>query len=129
MTDNDAAKALTQITVRGRQGHDDHDFAGCSDVERSLASYSVDCPAEAGYDVAERAIIDVKDARPRDRTLLEVQLVSLVEVIVNHCGQEIVCRGDCVEVSGQVQIHLLEWQYLALTAARCSSFDAESRAH
>ena len=87
LTDNDAAKALTQVTIRGRQGHDDHDFAGCSDVERSLASHSVDCPAQADYDVAERSIIDVKDARPRDRTLLEVQLISLVEVIVNHCGQ------------------------------------------
>ena len=66
LANNDAAKALTQVTIRGRQGHDDHDFAGCSDIERSLASHTVDCTTQAGYDVAKRSIIDIKDARPCD---------------------------------------------------------------
>ena len=58
-----------------------------------------------------------------------MELISLMQVVIDHCRQQVVCSCDRVEIAGQVQIHLLEWQDLALTAARCSSFDAESRAH
>ena len=58
-----------------------------------------------------------------------MELISLMQVVINHCRQQVVCSCDCVEIAGQVQIHLLEWQDLALAIAGRSAFDAESRPH
>ena len=52
-----------------------------------------------------------------------------MQVVINHRRQQVVCSCDRVEIAGQVQIHLLEWQDLALAIAGRSAFDAESRAH
>ena len=58
-----------------------------------------------------------------------MELISLMQVVIDHCGQQVVCSCDRVEIAGQVQIHLFEWQDLALAIAGRTAFDTESRAH
>ena len=79
--------------------------------------------------MTQRAVINVQNAWPRDGAFLDVELISLMQVVIDHCRQQVVCSCDRVEIAGQVQIHLLEWQDLALAIAGRSAFDAESRAH
>ncbi len=42
-------------------------------------------------------------------------LISLMQVVIDHCRQQVVCSWRLREIAGRkVQIHLLEWQDLAL---------------
>ena len=57
--------------------------------------------------MAQGAVVDVQDARPGDRPLIDAQSIAVVEVVVDEgppagCG-----RRDGVEISRQVQIHAL----------------------
>ena len=129
LTDHNASQTLAEVRVRGGQGHDDHNLAGGGDIKGRLASHAINCATQARDDVAQRAVINVQNARPRDGAFLDVELISLMQVVIDHCRQQVVCSCDRVEIAGQVQIHLLEWQDLALAIAGCTAFDTESRPH
>ena len=60
---------------------------------------------------------------------VEAQLVALVQVVVDHRGEQVVRRRDGVEVAGEVQVELLHRQDLAVAAAGGAALDAERRAH
>ena len=129
LTDHNASQTLAEVRVRGGKGHDDHNLAGGGDIKGRLTSHAINCATQARDDVTQRAVINVQNAWPRDGAFLDVELISLMQVVIDHCRQQVVCSCDRVEIAGQVQIHLLEWQDLALAIAGRSAFDAESRAH
>ena len=60
---------------------------------------------------------------------VEVELVALVEVVVEHRRQQVVGRRDRVEVAGEVQVEQLHRDHLAVAAAGRAALDAERRAH
>ena len=60
---------------------------------------------------------------------VEVELVALVQVVVDHRRQQVVGSGDGVEVAGEVQVEQLHRDDLAVAAAGGAALDAERRAH
>ena len=85
--------------------------------------------AEADDDVAQRPVVDVEHAAPGDVVQVEAELVALVQVVVDHRRQQVVRRGDGVEVAGEVQVEQLHRDHLAVAAAGRAALDAEGRAH
>ena len=80
-------------------------------------------------DVAQRAVVDVEHAPPRDVVEVEAELVAVVEVAVDHRRQQVVGGGDGVEVAGQVEVEQLHRDHLAVAAAGSAALDAERRPH
>ena len=118
-----------QVVQVGGQREDHHDLAGGRDVEAGLPGYAVDPGAEPDHVVAQRAVVDVEDAPPGDAVRVEPELVAVVQVVVDHRGQQVVRGGHGVEVAGQVQVHALHRHHLAVAAARGAALDAERRPH
>ena len=52
----------------------------------------------------------------------------LVDIIVQKSGNHIVGGGDGVEVSGEVEIDLLHWEDLSISAAGCAALHSEAGA-
>ena len=46
-------------------------------------------------------------------------------MVVEHCGEEIICRTDGVEVTGKVEVDVLHGHYLSVAAACRAALDAE----
>ena len=86
-------------------------------------------PPRPDDDVAQRAVVDVEHAPPGDVVRVDVGRVALVEVVVEHRGEQVVRRGDRVEVAGEVQVEDLHRHDLAVAAARGAALDPERRAH
>ena len=61
--------------------------------------------------------------------LVDVEIVAVVQVVVDHRRQEVVGGGDGVEVAGQVQVHPLGRQDAGAPGASGSALDAEGGAH
>ncbi len=80
-------------------------------------------------DVAQRTVVDVDDPAPRDVVEVEAELVAVVQVVVDHRRQQVVRRGDGVEVAGEVEVEQLHRDDLAVAAAGRAALDAERRAH
>ena len=126
---HDLCQALAQVLEGGCQRENHHDFGGAGDVETGLTDHAVHAFAQAHDDVAQGAVVHVDDAAPLDCARVDAQVVTVVQVVVDHCGKQVVCCGDGVEIAGQVQVQLLHGNDLGVAAACCAALDAEGRAH
>lgn len=84
--------------------------------------------AEAGHHIAQCSVVHVDAALPRDTARVNAQLVALVNVVIDDGGERIRCRGNGVEVTGEVQVDILHRHNLGVTAARSAALDAHYRA-
>ena len=58
---------------------------------------------------------------------VDAQGVALLDVVVQHGGQQVVGRADGVEVAGEVEVDVLHGHYLGIAAAGGAALDAEHR--
>ncbi len=56
---------------------------------------------------------------------IEVERVALVQMIVEHRGEQVVRRGDGVEIAGEVEIDLVHRHHLRVAAAGRAALDPE----
>ena len=122
---DDAGQALFEVGDGGGQAEDGHDLAGNRDVEAVLARHAVGLAAHAVHHVAQLAVVHVHHALPGDLAHVDAQLVALLDVVVQHGGQEVVGRADGVEVAGEVQVDVLHGNDLGVSAACSAALHAE----
>ncbi|CAB4852479.1 unannotated protein [freshwater metagenome] len=129
VADDDATHTSAQVVHRVGEREDGHHLTGGSDVEPGLAGDAVHLRAEADDDVAQCPVVDVEHSPPGDVVQVEIERVALVEVVVDHRRQQVVGRGHCMEVAGEVQVQQLHRDHLAVAATGGTALDTERRAH
>ncbi len=129
VADHDPPEAGTQVGGRGGERQDGHDLGGSRDVEARLTRDAIGLAAETDDDVAQCTVVDIEHPPPRDVVHVEVELVALVQMVVDHGRQQVVRRRHGVEVAGEVQVQQLHRDHLAVATAGCPALDAERRAH
>lgn len=63
--------------------------------------------------MAQLTVVHVDDALPGDALNIDAELVALLNMVVEHGGQQVVGGTDSVEVSGKVQVDVLHGDDLA----------------
>ncbi len=126
---HDPAEPLTHVPQGGAERQDHHDLTGRGDVEAALTRHAVHPSAEADDDVAQRPVVDVDHASPRHAPGVETHGAPVVQIVVDHRRQQVVRRGDGVEVAGEVEVDPLHRNDLAVAASGRSALDAEGRPH
>src|SRR5699024_3454664 len=96
---NHAAQPLLQVGQPGGQAQHSHDLAGHSDVEAVLPRHTLHPATQAVHNVAQLAVVHVHAAAPSDLLHVNAQSVSLLDVVVQHGGQQVVGGTDGVEVA------------------------------
>ena len=127
VADNDVAETILQVVDRGRQTEDGHDFGSHDDVEPVFARIAVARTAERTDDMAQCAVVHVNNTLPGDATNVDTQLVTVMDVVVEHRGQQVVGQSDCREVTGEVQIDVFHRHDLSVTTTRSATLDTENR--
>ena len=84
--------------------------------------------AERADDLAQRAVVHVEDAAPGDAARVDAERVAPVDVVVDQRRQQIVRRGDGVEVAGEMEVDVLHRHDLRIAAAGRAALHAEARA-
>ena len=128
VANDDAAQALLQIGDGGGQAKHRHDLAGHSDVKAILPGNALHPAAQAVDHVAELAVIHVYAPPPGDALDVDAQGVALLDVVVQHSGQQVVGRADGVEVAGEVEVDVLHGDDLGVAAAGGAALHTEHRA-
>ena len=67
-------------------------------------------------------------AAPGDAARIEPELVAPVEVVVDHRRQQVVGRGDGVEIAGEMEVDVLHRRHLGMAAAGGPALHAEAGA-
>ena len=118
------SRALRSVDVAGEAQHR-HDLGGHGDVEAVLAGHAAAFAAEAVHDVAQLAVVHVHAALPGDLLGVDAQGVALLDVVVQHGGQQVVGGADGVEIAGEVKVDVLHGHDLGIAAAGSAALDAE----
>ena len=127
VAERDAAEALAKVLERGGEAEDGHDLAGDRDVVAGLAREAVEAPAEAVDDLAHGAVVQVDAAPPRDGQRVDVEVVAVHDVAVDHGGQQVVGGAHGMDVAGEVEVQVLHRDELRVPAAGGAALDAEDR--
>ena len=125
--DEDVAQTLFQIADVFGKAEYRHDFGGDGDVEAVGTNHAVNGFAHAVDDVAQLAVVHIDHTTPQDAFRIDIQFIALVDMVVEHGGEQVIRRTDSVEVAGEVQINVFHRQNLGIAAARRAAFDAEHR--
>ncbi len=120
---------LLEVGRALRERQDRHHLGGGGDVVAGLPLQPVRAAAQGDAHAAQGPVVEVDGAAPEDRLRVKPEPVPLVQVVVEESGQEVVRRGDGVEVSGEVQIDLLHRHHLGVAAPGRAPLHAEDRSH
>ena len=126
--DDHAREAGLHVRDRGRKAEHCHDLARDGDLKAVLARAAVFLPAETGDDLAQLAVVHVHRTLPDDALRVDAELVSLLDVVVEHRGEEVCRRADRVKVAGEVEVDVLHRDDLGIAAAGGPALHAEDRA-
>ena len=124
--DDDLAQAALEIGDRGRQAEDRHDLGGDRDVEAGFAREAIGDAAQRADDLAQGAVVHVHHAAPGDAARVDAELIAPVDVIVDHRREQIVRRGDGVEIAGEMEVDVLHRHDLGIAAAGRAALHAEA---
>ncbi len=127
VADRDRAQPLAQVEQVAGDGDDRHDLGRGGDVPAGLARIAVHAAAEPDDGLAERAVVDVDAAAPRDAVRVEPELVAVHEVRLDERGEQVVRGADRVDVAGEVEVHVLHRDDLRVAAAGRAALDPEHR--
>ena len=122
---DDVAQALLQVGDGGGQAQHRHDLAGHGDVKAVLPGDALHPAAQAVDHIAELAVIHVHAPLPCDAFDVDAQGVALLDVVVQHGGQQVIGRADGMEVAGEVEVDVLHGDDLSIAAAGGAALHAE----
>ncbi len=125
--DEDVAQTLFQIADVFGKAEYRHHFGGNGDIKTVRAHHTVNGFTHAIDDVAQLAVVHIDHAPPQHAFGVDVQLVALIDMVVEHRGKQIICRTDGVKISGEVQVDVFHRQNLGIAAACRAAFHAEHR--
>ncbi len=109
------------------EAEDRHHLGGDRDVEAGFARIAVGDAAERADDLAQRAVVHVHHAPPGDAAAVDAERIAPVDVIVDQRREQIVRRGDRMEVAGEMEVDVLHRNDLRVTAAGSAALHAEGR--
>ena len=126
IADNDIAKTRLQILKIVGEAEDRHDLGSDRNVEAGLARIAVGDAAERTDNLAQRSIVHVQYAPPRDAAAVDAKRIAPINVIVDQRREQIVRSGDGVKVAGEMEVDILHRDHLRIAAAGGTAFDAEA---
>ncbi len=123
---HDPSQPCFEIFQIARQAQDRHHFRRDRDVEAAFARIAIGRAAERLSDIAQRPVVHVEHAAPDDPSHIDIERIAPMDVVVDHRREQIVRRGDGVEISGEMEIDVLHRHDLRITAAGCAALGAET---
>ena len=90
IAEEDILNATTEILARGSQAEDSHDLRRRGDVKTALCGDAIIQSAEALYNLAETAVVDVKYTLPEYLLERWKLLAALIEVVVHQRSNHVV---------------------------------------
>ena len=127
ISNNDICQTLLQVCNVICQAKDCHDLRCNRDIVAILSRHTVGLSAKSVYYKTKLTVIHIHTSSPGDLSRVDVQLVALVNMVVDHCCKKVICCADRMEVTGKVQVDILHRNNLCISAACCSALYAEYR--
>src|SRR5699024_7025778 len=104
IADDDSSESLLQVVDIACQTQNCHDLGRNSDIVSVLTRHTVGSAAKSVHNISKLAVVHVHAASPGDLSRVDVQLVALEDVVVDHSRKQVVRCSDRMEVAGEMQV-------------------------
>ena len=84
---DDLTEPMLEVGARFREGKNGHHLGRGSNNKPGFPGNTVHSSTQADDGAAQRAIIHIQSAVPPDVRCIDIQIVALVEVVVEHRGE------------------------------------------
>ena len=78
--------------------------------------------------MTQLSVVQVYNSFPSDFSRVDVQFIALLDMVVHHGSQQVVCCCDGMEVTCKMQVDVFHRHYLCIAAASCTAFDTHAGA-
>ena len=126
IADNDSCKSFFHVMDRICQAEDSHNFGSDGNIEAAFSWHAVCMAAETYNDMTENTVIHIHDAIPYNASGINVEFISLLDVIVDHSCQKVMRSCDCMKVSGEMKVDVFHRYDLGIAAAGSTAFYAHA---
>jgi len=124
---DDTAKTFLQVFNIMGQAKDGHDFGSNSNHEPVFAHKTAGFTAQADNNMTESTVVHIHDAAPGNLTGIDPQFIALMDMVVNHCGQQVVGSRNGVHIPREMQIDVIHRNNLRIAAASSTALDSKHR--
>ena len=90
-----------------------------------MAHKSIGGTTNTDDDIAQGAVIHIDDALPRNTAWIDIERITVINMVINHRGQQIVSQGNRGEIAGEMQVDVFHRYDLGIAATSCTAFDTE----
>ena len=126
--DQDIAHPFFQVHQVLCQAEDCHDLGSNSDDKAILTGNAVCLAAHADDNMPQGTVIHIHAAFEQDTPGVDSQLVALLDMVVDHCAEQVIGSGNRVHIAGKMQVDVLHRDNLRISAAGGTTLNAEDRA-
>ena len=127
ISNNDIGQTLLQVCNVICQTKNCHDLRCNCDIVAILSRHTIGLSAKSIYYKTKLTVVHIHASSPGDLSRVNVQLVALIDMVVDHCCKKVICCADRMEVTGEVQVDILHRNDLCISAACCSALYTEYR--
>src|SRR5699024_6715635 len=116
-SDHDARKTSFEVVNIFGQAEDRHGFGSHGNLEVVFARRSGGAAAQANGHVSQVAVVHIQYAFQAYGTWINSEFVAVENVVIHEVAQQVVGRGNGVEVTCEVQVDVFHGYYLGVAAA------------
>src|SRR5437773_10157642 len=124
-THDDAGQPRFEIGDPRRQRQNRHDLRAGNDDEVLFPRRTGIHAPQSDDEVTQRAVVHVNRARPGNAADIEPERIAMMQLRVEHGGQQIVRARDRVEIAREMEVDDCHGDDLGIAAARRAAFHPE----
>lgn len=79
--------------------------------------------------MTQRAVVHIRHTFEGDALRINAKRVSLLQVVIHQCHQQVVGTGDGMKVPGEVQVDFIHGQHLRVATTGGPALHPEAWAH
>ena len=125
ITDDDIAQPRLQILARSGQAEDRHHFGRNHNIKAVLTRKAIAGASQRNDGRTQGTVIHVHDATPDNAAEVKAQRITVMNVVVDQRGQQVVCQRNGVEVTREVQVDVFHRHHLGVATTGSATFHAK----
>ena len=126
VADEHPFKPCLEVVKVARKAQDSHYLRSDGYLEAVLSGEAVYLAAQADDDLTQSTVVHIHTSFEKDTSFVETKRIALVDRVVYQRTKQVVSRRDSVHIACEMQVDVLHWNDLCISAACGTALDAEN---
>ena len=127
ITNDHSCQSVLQVCDITCKTENCHDLRCYCNIIAVFTRHTVCSSAKTIDHITKLTVIHIHTSSPCNLTWVNVQSISLENMVIDHCCKKIVCSSDCMEITCEMKIDIFHRNNLCISAACSTTLNTEYR--